>query len=188
MRPRGSAAAVAGAAGPPVTRRSSAALSLVCRLGFRLAYRTLRIWWLVRRPSAEGAGVAVWAEGKLLVLRTSYRPGLDLPAGGVARGESPLEGALRELREETGIAVEARELGRAIRLRFAQDHRRITATIFEWRPPLPPLPRVDDREIVCAAYRDPVELRAAARTELLSAYLGAVAGAGPGHATPSPTL
>ena len=115
------------------------------------------------------------------MLRTSYRPGLDLPAGGIAPGESPLEGALRELREETGIDVAPEELGRAIRLRFEQDHRRITATIFEWRPPQPPMARIDDREIVCAGYRDLAELRGTRCTELLSAYLGTVSGAGAGE-------
>ena len=150
------------------------ALSLVCRLGYRLAYRTLKIWWLIRRPAAEGAGVAIWAEGRLLVLRTSYRPGLDLPAGGVARGESPFEGALRELREETGIGVAAEELGGTALLRFEQDHRRITATIFEWRPSRPPTPRIDGREIVWAGYVGLAELHDARRTELLSAYLGTI--------------
>jgi 8-oxo-dGTP pyrophosphatase MutT (NUDIX family) len=155
--------------------------SFAWRLGYRLAYRTLKIWWLVRRPSAEGAGVAVWAEGRLLVVQTSYRPGLDLPAGGIGPGESPLEGARRELREETGIDVAAGELGYAIPLSFEQDHRRITATIFEWRPARPPRARIDDREIVGAGYHDPDELRQVPCTELLRAYLGTVRGVAVGE-------
>ena len=37
----------------------------------------------------------------------------EIPEGGVPAGESPLDGAIRELREETGVtATDWRELGR----------------------------------------------------------------------------
>lgn len=49
-------------------------------------------------------------EGKLLVLRRSlddtHRPGgLDLPGGKVDKGEDIIEGAVREIKEESGIDV-----------------------------------------------------------------------------------
>lgn len=51
-------------------------------------------------------------EGKLLILRRSmddaHRPGgLDLPGGKVDKGEDILEGAVREIKEESGIDVTA---------------------------------------------------------------------------------
>ncbi|MCB0883078.1 MAG: RNA pyrophosphohydrolase [Thermoleophilia bacterium] len=43
-------------------------------------------------------------DGHVLVFERSDRPGnWQLPQGGLDLGEEPLEGALRELREETGI-------------------------------------------------------------------------------------
>ena len=55
-------------------------------------------------------------EGHSVVLVEVKRPVLDdmhsleIPAGGVAKDESPREGALRELYEETGIKISADRL------------------------------------------------------------------------------
>jgi ADP-ribose pyrophosphatase len=54
--------------------------------------------------------VALDAEGRVLLVRQYRKPVekalLEIPAGGVDRGEKPLEGALRELEEETGYTAE----------------------------------------------------------------------------------
>ena len=55
------------------------------RLGYRIAYRAIRLWWLLRRPEAQGAAVAVWQDGGLLLVRSSYRRRLDLPGGGIVK-------------------------------------------------------------------------------------------------------
>jgi ADP-ribose pyrophosphatase YjhB (NUDIX family) len=145
-------------------------------LGYATAYRLLRAWWVVRRPQARGAAVAVWAKGRLLVVRCSYRPELDLPGGGLRRGEAPSCGALRELREETGITAPACELGPPLDLRFVQHRRRVTTAIFPWRPRHAPAPRIDHREIVWAGYLGPEELRARPLTSCLRAYLDRLEG------------
>jgi len=54
--------------------------------------------------------VLVVADGGELILVRQYRPGaelevLELPAGSIEAGESPLEAADRELAEECGLAV-----------------------------------------------------------------------------------
>ena len=50
-----------------------------------------------------GAAGVVTHEGKMLLCRHSYRPGWSLPGGMVAWKEKPLQAALREVWEETGI-------------------------------------------------------------------------------------
>ena len=79
---------------------------------------------MVRRPTHEaavkrpdryfraGVGIVIVnARGRVLVLERSDIPGAwQLPQGGLEQGEEPLDAALREVREETGISREKLEL------------------------------------------------------------------------------
>ena len=44
--------------------------------------------------------------GALLLVRHSYKRGWGLPGGLVKRGEHPVDGVVREAREEVGLAIE----------------------------------------------------------------------------------
>jgi 8-oxo-dGTP pyrophosphatase MutT (NUDIX family) len=62
--------------------------------------------WVRQKLLARGLGVLalpLTAEGKLVMVQLTYARGWHLPGGGVRRGESPRDGALRELREEIGM-------------------------------------------------------------------------------------
>jgi 8-oxo-dGTP pyrophosphatase MutT (NUDIX family) len=52
--------------------------------------------------------IVVNRDGKVLLLRHTYRDGWHLPGGGVERGESPEAAIIREVREEANIFVEGR--------------------------------------------------------------------------------
>ena len=45
-------------------------------------------------------------DGRVLLLRQYHRDGLTLPGGLLNRGEDPAQAVVREVREETGLAVE----------------------------------------------------------------------------------
>ena len=149
-------------------------MSWLFRCGYRAAFALLRLWWLLRRPQAQGAAVAVWHGGRLLLVEMSYRAELDLPGGGIEAGETPLEGALRELREETGLAPAAAELLSAGAFEFEDYHRRITTHLFVWRPAERPLPVADGREILAASFLDLEQLAAARLAKLPRLYLASL--------------
>ena len=88
---------------------SSSGLGAVIDLGFRTAYkvahRMLRAYWSVRKPSTHGALVAVWHDGKLLLVKNSYRRHYTLPGGYVRPSETASQAAQRELLEEVRLRV-----------------------------------------------------------------------------------
>lgn len=123
------------------------------------------------RPRLHGAAVAVWHQGRVLVLRNSYRRLLSLPAGGLRRGEDPREAARRELREEVGIDVPAAAL-RPVRVivwqvAHAEDHVHLFELHLEEAPEL----RVDGREVVCAEFLPPGEAIARGLAGYVRRYL-----------------
>ena len=70
--------------------------------------RWLRVF-LIRRVSPDfhvGAMCIIRrADGALLLLRNSYRPGWGLPGGMLRRGEEVIDAVTREVREEVGLHV-----------------------------------------------------------------------------------
>jgi 8-oxo-dGTP diphosphatase len=123
------------------------------RASYRLGFTLLRGWWWLRRPTLYGVSVLVGDGERILVVRHSYQPGLGLPGGGLARGETPAAAARRELGEETGIWLAEGELERVTTLRYEDRGRKIVCALFAWQQGTPlPQPRADGREIVWAGY------------------------------------
>ncbi len=74
----------------------------------RLAHRVRVAWWRWRRVPVPGCMVVARnAQGHVLLVRHSYHHSHAwmLPGGGLARGESPVATAARELAEETGCTL-----------------------------------------------------------------------------------
>jgi 8-oxo-dGTP pyrophosphatase MutT (NUDIX family) len=89
-----------------------------------------RAWWFVARPATRGVQAAAFTgAGKLILVRHSYAPGWRLPGGGVRRGETPEQAALRELGEEIGLAS-WRTIRRVLDFEHRPDFRRGTGTLF----------------------------------------------------------
>ncbi len=80
------------------------------RLAYRPGFRAARLWWRLRRPDHDGAVVAVWNGGRVLVVQQSYRRNLSWPGRGMHHGEEPQKAAERELREEFRLDVRPDDL------------------------------------------------------------------------------
>ena len=141
------------------------------QLAYRLAFRLLQIWWRVRRPSTSGASVAVWHDGAVLMIRNSYRRQLTLPGGHIGRGESAVAAAVRELREEAGVRIDAADVRPAYARTVVWDRRQDRCEIFEAELPNRPTVRIDNREVVWAAFMSLDDALAAHPTPHVRAYL-----------------
>jgi 8-oxo-dGTP pyrophosphatase MutT (NUDIX family) len=63
-------------------------------------------WFRLRRPMTLGVRIlAIDPEGKVCLVRHTYTPGWHLPGGGVERGETCLQAAIKEAREEAGLVI-----------------------------------------------------------------------------------
>ena len=78
------------------------------RILYRTAKPVLHPFYRQTRGMTLGARTLVLRHGdsEALLVRHGYAPGWLLPGGGVERGESLAEAALRELREEAAIVAE----------------------------------------------------------------------------------
>ncbi|CAH2600336.1 NUDIX domain-containing protein [Rhodovastum atsumiense] len=146
-------------------------VNLGWRIFYRFGFRLARLAWWVWRPAHAGALVALWHEGRLLAVRLSYRPGLNLPGGGVHRGEDPCAAACRELEEELGLVLPAEALVLAYEKRAPWDFRKEHVRVFEARlAAVPPL-RPDRREVTAAGFFHPAQVLAEATSPFVRGYV-----------------
>jgi len=149
--------------------RLSSLLDFAWRAAFRFGFPLARIWWRLTRPRHEGALVAVYIGDALLLVRTSYLVGWNLPGGTVRRTETPEEAARRELAEEVGLTASSL-LSVGIICR-SWGGRRDRVHFFELRLPELPQLRLDNREIIAARLVQPIELQNMVLTRVVAAYL-----------------
>jgi 8-oxo-dGTP pyrophosphatase MutT (NUDIX family) len=120
------------------------------RLGYRLAYRLLQVFWFIARPQKQGVKCLVTDRDRVLLVRHTYgRRSWDVPGGSIKRRESPLSAARREMSEELGL--DGTEWAAIGELRGNVDHRRDTIHCFRAELSEPAL-RIDHGELATAGW------------------------------------
>ncbi|MCP9929753.1 NUDIX hydrolase [Cyanobium sp. AMD-g] len=126
---------------------------LITRLRlYWLAARLYETWQLVAKPHNHGALVAIWHQGRLLLVQASYRHGLGLPGGGLERGETAQQAAVRELGEELGLRVTPDALLDPWQITEISARGKNSVTIFTLRAAREPAIRLDGLELVASQW------------------------------------
>lgn len=128
------------------------------RAAYKTAYRMMRVYWAVRRPNTHGALVAIWHEGRILLVKNSYVPYYSLPGGYVKPSETARQAAVRELREEIGLeGVSEQDLEAGVDVVHQWEGKTDHVEIFRLVVDAAPDVRPDNREVVSAGFYGPEE-------------------------------
>jgi 8-oxo-dGTP pyrophosphatase MutT (NUDIX family) len=101
--------------------------------------------------------VTIWHEGKILLVQNSYLNYMSLPGGHVNQGESAVQAAVRELREEIGLDVVQQDLSQVLDHTHQWEGRSDHVEFFELDVSEPPAIKIDNREVVSAKWFTPEE-------------------------------
>lgn len=125
------------------------------QLAYVCAYRLMRMYWTVRKPTTHGALVTLWNRGHVLLVRNSYVSYYTLPGGYIASGESGAQAAARELTEEVGLSAKPEQLKLVHEethpWQGKQDHVQIFSLEVDERPQV----KIDHREVIEASWWSP---------------------------------
>jgi ADP-ribose pyrophosphatase YjhB (NUDIX family) len=149
-----------------VIRRRSALRTRLTAVGYGIFYRLpqktrLRLVRLATPKYTVGAVVLVFdpSGDRLLLLRQPPGRGWTLPAGLLDRGETPVQGAVREVFEETGLTFAADDLTPATPNAVVHTNGRWVDTVFTTQvDPDEARLAVDGAEVWEAAWHDLADL------------------------------
>ncbi len=128
--------------------------NLIVQWIYKIGYKLGLCFWRLFKPLTKGVYVAVWCKNRVLLIKNSYKDDYTLPSGGVKRGERMNVAAARELFEEVHVKVNPDELKFVGAYKNSYEYKNDTINLFEIRLKTEPSLKVDNREVVWAAFVD----------------------------------
>jgi len=119
---------------------------------YYLLFRLMLCYCFLVRPHYYGAYVGVWWQGKILIIKNSYKKNYTVPCGVIGRKEKPIDAAVRELGEEVAIALYPEQLRLAEQFTINQEFKHDHISFFEINLDQKPQFQVDNREVVHAQF------------------------------------
>jgi ADP-ribose pyrophosphatase YjhB (NUDIX family) len=144
------------------------------QVAYCLAYRILICFWFIFRPSVRGVFVGIWYDGKILIIRNSYKTKYSVPGGYLKRNENPALAAVRELQEEINIRISPDHLNYMGEFTFFDEFKHDTVTFFEVKLSDSPEIKFDNREVIWGKFLTPSSALELNLTPPVQEYLEAI--------------
>jgi 8-oxo-dGTP pyrophosphatase MutT (NUDIX family) len=112
----------------------------------------MRLFCFIFRPRTRGVCIAVWHHNQVLIVKNSYYHKYTLPGGYIKRHEKACTAAVRELKEEVGLAVKPAQLRSERRVALRVNFKREILTFFDITLSQAPAVRIDNREVIWAEF------------------------------------
>ncbi len=138
---------------------------------FQLAYGLALAFWFVFRPRGRGVMVAIWFDGRILIIKNAYKRCPTFPGGGPHAGETARQTAARELAEEVGLTIRPNALTWVGQYPYLDEFKRDRIDLFEIELSERPSLRIDNREVIQAEFIDPVNAQRLPLFPVAEAYL-----------------
>ena len=122
------------------------------RIFYRVAYAASIVFCFIFRPAIKAVIIAIWLKNKVLIIKNSYYHKYVIPGGYINIGEKPIEAALREVKEETGILADLHQFKKVCVIKGTFNYKRETIQCFELILNEPPHIRLDHREVIWADF------------------------------------
>jgi len=137
---------------------------------YTVAFQSLRMVFTITKTQVKGAIVAIWHEGRVLLIKKSYRKRWSVPGGMVNKGETWKQAAVRETFEEVGLQIHEKDLMFIVEV-AGDIGPRDRAHLFQVEIDGPVDIEIDRREIRIAEFVEPEEALKRTLDENIRDYL-----------------